>query len=63
MRSKALKKSGECFDKLSMNGFNLIISSHSPFVLSLSKDSEKNFQHRAKSAATGRRLKSPISAQ
>ena len=35
-----LKKGKECFDKLSMNGIFSIISNLSPFVLSLSKDSE-----------------------
>jgi len=43
-----LKKCGTCFDKLSMNGISSIIYSSSPFVLSLSKDSERVFQQTAR---------------
>ena len=39
------KKDAECFEGLSMNGILLIISNLSPFVLSLSKDSEKVFSN------------------
>jgi len=41
MSSRVLKEDTECFDRLSMNGIFLINSNLSPFVLSLSKDSER----------------------
>ena len=37
------EKLKECFDKLSMNGFDFNNFNSFPFVLSLSKDSEKEF--------------------
>ena len=40
MTNGILDKSKECFDKLSMNG---LVSRLSPFVLSVSKDSERVF--------------------
>ena len=40
-------RSEECFDKLSMNGNFSAISKFSPLVLSVSKDSDKVFQHPA----------------
>ena len=42
------KKGGTCFDKLTMNGIISNISSPSPFVLSLSKDSERVFHQPAR---------------
>jgi iron(III) transport system substrate-binding protein len=46
-----LKNGRSCFDKLSMSGFGLTISTLSPFVLSLSKDSGRGCQRRAKASA------------
>ena len=40
-----LNKSRACFDKLSMSGNLLFISNFSPFVLSQSKDSSRNFNN------------------
>ena len=43
-RSGPVGNNEECFDKLSMNGRNSITAYHIPFVLSVSKDSERAFQ-------------------
>ena len=49
--SRLLKKGKECFDKLSMNGNFSANSNLSPFVLSLSKDSERGFQQATRAGA------------
>jgi hypothetical protein len=46
---QAVEKSKECFDKLSMNGNFSGNSNLSPFVLSVSKDSERFFNRLSKS--------------